>query len=257
VPAVRGGRRKEGDKLLMEYTLLKDGDGFEQLYWKEFIENTFPTYEKYWARRIVPLTNRPLNIHFKSSLEIGKLGFSPEDICLAQLHYTILRHLVRSYNILKYLEKHDQSIFDIDYLSEGLFHVTASQDVAFEFLQRLKTPNQYDPWAPTKKMSNTNQDASKEARQKWQKDNNRPLQEIRDYRNHLTHGRMSPSILNPNKIFVPKIENENDYLDWRLITDWNQNTAKQADFDSLDNVLRCAWNDTINYFENQWQKIGL
>ena len=151
----------------MPYTLLRDGDSFEQHYWKEFVSTKFPSYEKYWVNHIVPLTNRPNSIHFKSSKNLLSQGFKDEDICKAQLHYTALRHLVRGYEIICYLSG-DHSFTDTDYLSEGLFHVAAAQDVAFEFLQRNATPGIYDAWTPKKSTSPTKQLGSWEALKQWQ-----------------------------------------------------------------------------------------
>lgn len=241
----------------MSYTLQNDGDGFEKHYWNEFLKTDFPEYEKYWSSNIVPLTNRPTNIHFKNSNQLTSEGFMANDICKAQLHYTTFRHLVRAFEILKSLRNKKHTILDTDILSEGLFHIAAAQDVAFEFLQRVATPNRFDPWAPKKRASSVNQEASQEAQSKWKKDNGYPLQEIRDYRNHLTHGRMSPSIIRPTKVLLPKIGLENNYLDWRLVTDWDSTGAAivQSDFDTLDNVLTDAWTKTLQYLSNEWKKI--
>lgn len=241
----------------MLYTLLNDGDKFEQRYWNIFIKDKFPSFEKYWSIRITPLTNRPQNIHFKKSSVLLSLGFTDEDVCKAQLHYTLLRHLVRSYEILFALKTSHQSYDYVDYLSEGLFHITAAQDVAFEFLQRNATPGVFDAWVPKKGLSvNKKIEGSDEARKKWQKDNDYPLQDIRNYRNHLTHGRISPNVLRGIKLFVPRIAKENVYLDWRLVTD-GFSTSAQSDFDSLDNILEKAWTETLSYFENEWQNFKL
>lgn len=241
----------------MAATLLKDGDDFEKHYWTQFLATEFPSYESYWAKHIVPMTNRPTNIHFKDSLQLSSAGFTADDICKAQLHYTTFRHLVRAFEIRNKLITKQQTVLDTDLLSEGLFHIAAAQDVAFEFLQRVTEPNTFDPWAPKKSASSTNSPASKEAQDKWKKNNGYPLQDIRDYRNHLTHGRMSPSIQTHSKALLPKIGLENDYLDWRLVTDWNSSkaTSAQADFDTLDSILTDAWKRTIQYFETEWNKI--
>lgn len=241
----------------MAATLLKDGDDFEKYYWTQFLSTDFPSYESYWAKHIVPMTNRPINIHFKESSKLNSEGFTSDDICKAQLHYTTFRHLVRSFEIRNILSTKTQTILDTDVLTEGLFHITAAQDVAFEFLQRVAEPNQFDPWAPKKSASTTKSPASEEAQKKWKEKNSNPLKDIRNYRNHLTHGRMSPSIQSPPKVLLPKIGFENSYLDWRLVTDWNQATATtaQADFDSLDNILTYAWKKTTQYLETEWQKI--
>jgi hypothetical protein len=242
----------------MSYTLKKDGDKFEQHYWNIFLQADFPGYERYWSKYIVPLTNRPKSIHFKSSQALLDEGYSAEDVCKAQLHYTTFRHLIRAFEILNTLKvKVTHTLFDIDIFSEGLFHITAAQDVAFEFLQRVTTPNHFDPWASKKSMSATNRDASKEAQHKWKRDKNYPLQDIRDYRNHLTHGRMSPSIQEQLKVLIPRIGRENEYLDWRLVTDWNPTsiTNVRADFDTLDSIQEAAWKKTIIYFNEEWMKI--
>jgi hypothetical protein len=241
----------------MASTLLNDGDDFEKHYWNQFVVNEFPSYEKYWSSHIVPMTNRPVNLHFKCSSQLTSEGFTSDDICKAQLHYTIFRHLVRAFEIKKNLINKTQTILDTDLLAEGLYHIAGAQDVAFEFLQRVKEPNHFDPWAPKKKASTTNQPASKEAIDKWKKNNSYPMQNIRDYRNHLTHGRMAPSIQSPPKVLLPKIGLENNYLDWRLVTDWNTSAAQRAllNFDTLDNLLTDAWKKTLQYLETEWQKL--
>lgn len=236
------------------YTILKDGDRFEQKYWTLFMSSQFPTYEKYWATKIVPLTNRPTNIHFKRSTDLLSAGYTAENICNAQLHYTTFRQLVRAFEILKHLKNGQPTIFDLDLLSEGLFHICGAQDVAFEFLQRNKTPNTYDPWAAKKQHSATRTKGSKEAREQWQRDNSYPLQDIRDYRNHLTHGRMSPSIMVTGKMKVPKISKQDNYLDWRIITDGNPLTTP-SDFDDPDIIMQDAWDRTLTYLETQWSRI--
>ena len=136
--------------------------------------------------------------------------------------------------------------------------MAAAQDVAFEFLQRETTPGKFDPWAAKKHASSTNQAASHEAQKKWKSGNGFPLQHIREYRNHLAHGRMSPSIQATPKILLPKIGLENSYLDWRLVTDWNSAKAIKAkqDFDTLDNILDNAWTKTIKYCNDEWIKIN-
>lgn len=241
----------------MTVTLLSNGDDFEKHYWLQFLSTHFSSYEKYWAKHIVPMTNRPTNIHFKNSATLISEGYTASDICKAQLHYTTFRHLVRSFEIRNGLNGKNQTVLDTDLLAEGLFHIAAAQDVAFEFLQRVAEPAQFDPWAPHKRASATNLPGSKEAQHKWKETNHFPLQDIRDYRNHLTHGRMSPSIQSPPKVLLPKIGFENAYLDWRLITDWSSTAsgAILADFDTLENILNDAWIRTIQYFETEWQKI--
>jgi hypothetical protein len=105
----------------MPYTLLQDGDDFEKYYWTEFLSTGFPAFQTYWADKITPLTNRPQNIHFKSSTELLRLGHTAEEVCKAQLHYTVLRHLRRAFEILKHLKNKSQVLNDTDYFGEGLY----------------------------------------------------------------------------------------------------------------------------------------
>ncbi|HPR58596.1 MAG TPA: hypothetical protein PK915_09530 [Bacteroidales bacterium] len=234
----------------MTYQIVADGDSVEKYYWPIFLEDRFPSYEKYWQLRIVPLTNRPKNINFKSDSELQKLGFNDEDICLAQLHYTIFRHMARSFEICKHLESKEHDLFYSDYLSEGFYHIVAAQDVAFEFLQRLKKTSFYDPWASKKKESLSNKEASFEARRTWIKENHEPLNEIRQYRNNITHGRIIPKMIQNSKIYMPRIGYESKYLDWRTL---NEHGTKLSDFDAIDVILNVAWERTISYFDKEWE----
>ena len=240
----------------MPYTLLQDGDDYEKHYWTKFLSSDFPSYQTYWADKITPLTNRPNNIHFKNSTELLALGHTAEEVCKAQLHYTVLRHLTRAYEILVHLQNKIQVLNDTDYFGEGLYHICSAQDVAFEFLQRNKTPNQFDAWTPKKKFSSTGNPGSEGALRKWQSENPNPLlKDIREYRNHITHGRISPSFLQQDKVFLTKIGKEILYLDWRIITDSYPSVQVVADFDSIDNILSYAWKTTLTYFEAEWNNI--
>lgn len=234
----------------MTYQIVTDGDSVEKYYWPIFLEDKFPSYEKYWQMRIVPLTNRPKNINFKSDSELQKQGFTDEDICLAQLHYTIFRHMARSFEICRFLAGKEHDLFYSDYLSEVFFHIVAAQDVAFEFLQRLKKPGFYDPWASMRNESHCNKEASFEARKRWIKDNNRPLKDIRQYRNHLAHGRITPKKIQNSKIYMPKIGYESKFLDWRTL---NELDMINTDFESIDVIANIAWGRTICYFEKEWK----
>ena len=49
----------------MTYTITHDGDGFEKLAWSSFLAAEFPSYETFWQRHVVPLSNRPSDIQLK------------------------------------------------------------------------------------------------------------------------------------------------------------------------------------------------
>lgn len=127
-----------------QYRLIKDGDYYEQKYWNLFIERQFLSYEDFWIKNIVPLTNRPLEIHFKTDGELLQIGKTANDICIAQLHYSILRHLVRVFDILR------ENYINIDSLTEGFVRLCGALDVSFELLERFEKPLFYNPWLEKK-----------------------------------------------------------------------------------------------------------
>lgn len=233
----------------MSYNLLNDGDGIEKKYWSKFIQNQFPAYEKFWIRNVTPLTNRPINIHFKTDNELRKIGKSANDICLSQLHYSILKHLARAFDILISRD------INLDNLIEGMVRLNGALDIAFELLERFNNPTKYNAWLDKKK--NSSDLGGKEARENWQRNNSYPLQSIRSYRNHLIHGRMLPRI-GRSAYCLPKIELENKYFDWRLITDPSNNPGfNMQDFMPANEILEQAWRETLSYLEAQWKAILL
>ena len=223
-------------------TLQNDGDSFEKHYYDLFIAKEFPSYEQFWLKFVVPMTNRPKDIHLKSSRELSAIGRGDHDICISQLHYSILRHLARACEIRTIHP------LNINGLTEGMVRLAGAQDVAFELLERYLNPGNYDPWVSGGKKG------SKQARKDWQNKENFPLQKFRDYRNNLVHGRVLPSIIGKD-CYVPKIGLENRYFDWRLITD-NPNIYQLigVDFLTSNEVLEETWNETINYIETSWRK---
>lgn len=233
----------------MTYSLIEDGDGVEKKYWNKFIQNQFSSYEKFWVKYVTPLTNRPVNIHFKTDGELKNLGKSANEICISQLHYSILKHLTRAFDIVNL---HN---INLDSLIEGMVRLCGALDITFELLERFSNPAKYDPWLDKKK--NRLELGGKEACENWQKNNQYPLQTIRDYRNHLIHGRMLPGILG-DIYYLPKIGSESNYFDWRLITDpLNNPSLNKEDLMSADEILKQAWKEVIVYLENQWKTILL
>jgi hypothetical protein len=204
-------------------------------YWPLFISPEFPEYGQFWAKHVTPLTNRPVDIHFKDDPALIADGHTAEDICIAQLHYSILRHLARGYEIIQLPHP------NLDLLTEIFVRLTGAQDVAFELVERYTNRGKYDPWLSTK---NAGIPGSREARQEWQKNNN--------YRNHLVHGRMLPSVVAAT-YYSPIIGREQQYFDWRVITGsnaWQSEVGKTLR--SSTEVARSGWNATIDYFRTEW-----
>lgn len=231
------------------YHLAIDGDSYEQRYWSLFIQNQFKCYEDFWIKNITPLTNRPTNIHFKTDKELAQIGKTANEICIAQLHYSVLRHLIRVFDI------QNKGSIDLDNLTEGMVRLCGALDVAFELLERFQNPIKYDPWLEKKDKNGNN--GGKEAREAWQNMNSYPLQKLRNYRNHLIHGRMLPGVVG-SVYYLPNIGTENKYFDWRKITDpTNNQYLNQNELAPIANILLLAWTETINYLNNQWKIVLL
>lgn len=89
------------------------------------------------------------------------------------------------------------------------------------------------------------------ARSNWRNKFGKKTRPVRDYRNHLVHGRLTPSIGG----FFPKIGREMKYFDWRKVTD----PQKQASIDSADfkhprEILVSAWKTTLTYLREMWDQ---
>jgi hypothetical protein len=173
------------------------------------------------------------------------MGRTANDICIAQLHYSVLRHLIRVYEL-----KQSPQI-NVDHVLFGLSSISGAQDVAFELLERFRNPGNYGPWSD-KRRGNVN--GGREAQNAWKQFDNYPLQNIRDYRNNLIHGRMLPGIFINNMMYLPKIGRELSYFDWRKVTDIpGPYQLPLNDFASPTEILTTAWVDTMTYIETRWQ----
>jgi hypothetical protein len=169
----------------MPYTLQADGDGIEQMLFGPLIQPRFPSYEVFWQKFVVPLTNRPANVQLKTDPDLVAIGKGDHDLCLAQLHYSVLRHLGRAFQL-----RQDHN-FGLDHLVFSLSAIVGAQDVAFELLERFRNPISYGAWLGKK---SGGIDGGREAQSKWKQSDGYPLQAIRDYRNHLVHGRTPPGL---------------------------------------------------------------
>ena len=183
----------------------------------------------FWAWYVVPLTNRPTNLHFKTNSELKKLGKGDQDLCIAQLHYSVLWHLARAFQFKK--------VQDLDTLTEAFARLCGGIDVAFELLERFSNPTKYPAWIEA---GNKGGQGAKEA---WKKAEKHPLQHIYFYRNHLIHGRLTPRMLPPiasgTPIQIPKVGKETDYLDWRILTDPTNNPGLNlTDLDTPEKSLQ-------------------
>jgi len=216
--------------------LESDGDPYEREAQAAFARDEFPAYELLWHVYVVPLTNRPTSIDFKSDEELAEIGRGREDLCNAQLHYTVLRHLLRVFRL-----READSLRDEDSFTEAIVRLSAVTDVADELLQRATTPGEYAAW-----------EEGQAARKRWRKHNNNHLQHLRDYRNRLLHGRLLPHVefhYNPEEekiILVPVMGREGAYLDWRVKWD------VANDFDDAHVIVDRAWREVLDYLAREW-----
>lgn len=230
---------------MSHYNLTNDGDGYEQHYYHLFIQNEFPHYEIFWQKFVTPLTRRPVSIQIKDDSELLQMGRTANDVCIVQLHYSVLRHLIRAY------ELRQARMMGIDHVLFGLSALCGAQDVAFELLERFQNPTRYDPWAEKQHGGIL---GGKEAQAAWKKVDNYPLQHIRDYRNNLIHGRMLPGIAINTVSYLPEIGLESKYFDWRKITNLAEPSQLPLDdFSTPANILQTAWQDTTQYLELRWK----
>jgi len=220
------------------YTIAKDGDVHERRLWASFAESEFRSYETFWQRRVVPLTHRPDAITLKSDAELAEIGQGPEDVAIAQLHYTCLLHLGSAHDLCS------TAGWNREKLSDTLSRLVSATDVADELLQRNARPGCYDPWS---------EQDGRAARNEWRK-TDKALQPLRAYRNRLIHGRV-PLEINVSYgtgtvVRLPKFETVDDYLDWRRVAQ----ARAMSDFDTPATLAKRAWRDVIEYVEDRWRR---
>jgi hypothetical protein len=182
------------------YTLAADGDLEERRYWPLFVRHQFPSYEEFWVKRIVPLTNRTRfrqDVSFRSSSELNPLGYRDEDVAVAQLHYTLLLHLGRVFDLLTEGQAftHPTPLFGRAFgrheFFESFTRLSGANDVADEILARRQAPGSFEAWSETH---------GSNARRNWRQTQGDPLRPIRAYRNRLVHGRVVPEFSGPRSI---------------------------------------------------------
>lgn len=234
----------------MTYRLAIDGDDLEKRAWGSFLQSDFPAYEQFWMKHVVPLTGRPAHIHFKDDVTLKAEGKNAEDLAMAQLHYTALKHLLGAHQVGQGRAIDEFGLF------VGLSALTGGQDVAFELLQRYSHRGQYDPWVEARpRGKKIGSKSGQDAQEDWKKANSFPLQHIRDYRNKLLHGRTPPAILSSGVISLPAIGAVDKYCDWRTVT--GPGAASRipiGDFESASAILGRAWQETLQYLENMWRQ---
>lgn len=230
-------------------TLVFGGDVLERVRWSQFISSDLPSYETFWQRHVEPLTK---DGRFMTDAELKEMGKSAHDICVAQLHYTVLVHLSAAYDLR---QVRPMQPFDFTHC---VIRLVAAVDVADELLQRMKEPGTYDPWSD---------EDGRKARNKWRASGaTKALADIREYRNHLTHGRAQAGLTveghehveghEREGLFFPRVGSENEYQDWRKATEKVTSPEKLlTDFDTGNSIANQAWRRVVDYLQSQWVEI--
>jgi hypothetical protein len=179
-------------------SLAGDGDRFEQLYWNAFVAERFPSYECFWLAHVAPLTYRgtdslstDLRIRFRTDAELAAEDRGHEDVAIAQLHYTLLLHVGRVWELLDRAlaftsnDARKGLTFDAYDFFESFTRLSGASDVADELLERRRVCGSatYPAW---------DENAGASARRAWRDRRGDPLKDIRAYRNRLVHGRVVP-----------------------------------------------------------------
>ncbi len=225
-----------------DYTLAVHGDPVEREAWSTFLERDFPSYQTYWLRSVVPLTKRPEPGGFRPKAELDAMGKTDHDVCLAQLHYTILGHLQAAFDL-----RQARPPLAVEDFVHTVVRLSAAGDVAHEFLGRLTNPGVYDPWS---------EDAGAHARRVWRRQHPE-LDDIHNYRNRLLHGRMPMGVIvqgYPGDRWLPMVGHAID-LDWREITEHLDPQRFSHEFDRTQNIAAVAWRKVIEYLENSWRSV--
>lgn len=246
-----------------QFTIADDGDEFEKQWWPQWTRDRFPSYEAFWVKRIVPLTHRVhdrSNIGFQATTDLAAAGFTDEDVAVAQLHYTLLRHLGRTFELLDdarafttrgYLANRQ---FGRDESFEAFARLSGASDVADELLGRRTSPGTYGAW---------DERQGGKARRNWRDNNPDPLRPIRSYRNRLVHGRIVPELY--VRAIGPKGESVGDlfmyptlgmvdaYLDWRKAFAVAASPTPPPNFAEAAIIAADAWVMVAEYVEQAWR----
>jgi len=239
----------------MNHEILREGDDDEKEAFRLFAEQKFPTYEVFWNKFVFSLTQRPQDISFKDDALLQKdfpketITLIHERICIAQLHYSALKFMLSAY---KNIDKTAKDIELFEYVFSCLF---SALDVSAELCaryERLKmgvsSLDAFDPEAVYD---------GKKLREKFTRKFKYPqnIQEIREYRNNLIHGRMSFYAKTPTAGFLslPSVGKEKYFLDWRKAFSYFKQ-GKTGDFEHSKNIAQKSFDNVIHYLDDLWQK---
>lgn len=222
--------------------LATEGDPVERAAWPAFLRMEFPQYQQFWRLFVVGLTRRPEGIDFRSQDQLDRIGRPSWHVTVAQLHYTMLLHLVRVFEIRRGL------IANRDLFIEAITRLHSATDVAYELLGRSVLPGgEAEPWS---------EEAGQSARRRWIRHDEpatHHLKDLRQYRNALVHGRVRPEFRarvgidglgEIEALCYPKFLALDNVADWRR--------AALTDFAPADALVEEGWQSVLAYLRDSW-----
>ena len=242
------------------FNLLENGDDVERKGYKLFLEFQFPSYEVFWQKFIIPLTNRPIDIHTKPDVELQKLfvGENIEKIhertIILQLHYSVFRMLFKAHEIMKIASK------DLDAVESFFSNMYSALDISAELFARYEKIKNNIPITIDPFDSRTSVKNSYSLRKGWQNKFPYPqeIEDIRNYRNLMLHGQMFGSMATAAACFLilPKPSTIEKYLDWRSVgaSFHSPQVNNLNDFQHTINIVKPAFDTVIKFLEEEWKR---
>lgn len=239
----------------MHHEILREGDNNEKEAFRLFATQKFPSYEVFWDRFIYFLTQRPKDISFKDDVQLQKdspgetIILIHERICIAQLHYSVLKFLLSAF---KNIDKTSTNVEAFEYFFSCLF---SALDISAELCarhNRFKTDSlSLDAFDPEAVCDGKN--LRKQFTQKYKYPKN--IQEIREYRNNLVHGRIFFHSQTPTAgfLYFPSVGKEKLFLDWRKGFSYFKQ-GKTGDFEHSKHIAQKSFDTVIDYLNSLWQK---
>lgn len=243
------------------FNLLNHGDMYEREAYPLFIKSQFSSYETFWQKFIVELTNRveninDINLTIDSKLQVRfpteNIEKIHERMTISQLHYSAFRMLLKAHKQIP------QTAKDLDSLENCFSHLYSALDISAELFARYERfknnrPITDDPFNPQTSVKN-----SMALRRDWQR-NKYPypsdIEEIRGYRNMMLHGQMFACSATPGAGFLslPNVGKIENYIDWRTVFE-SYKTGQTQDFKHSKHIAEEAFNAVINFLEQEWKK---
>lgn len=249
--------------MLQRFTIPTDGDEPEKNWWSQWTGDHFPSYEAFWVERIVPLTYRVkqrVDIRFQRAAELAAAGYTDEDVTVAQLHYTLLTHLGRVFELLDDARAFTSPVpvanaFGRYQFFETFTRLSGASDVADEILARRADPGKYAAW---------DERQGQRARIAWRAVYPDPLKPVRSYRNRLVHGRVVPEVYVDTTnaqghpvgqiLLYPRLNEVDKYLDWRIAFEEAGGATPSPNFAEAAQIGREAWELVVGYVESAWKR---